>query len=237
MSDKKKLSIEFLNQKNAQQTSNDIQKGRKKMGCWMNLGQQLKMNAKKYPNTTALKQGERSYTYGETNARVNRLAHRLMGLGLQKGDKVAVLLENSIEIIEMYLATAKTGIVIVPINFRLVAAEIEYIASNSDAKAFVVHDEFTPQVDAIKPKLTQIPSTGYIVVGSPVNGYTPYETFINAGQETEPEAHVGSTDTWILIYTSGTTGKPKGVVRSHESHISFYLINAICCMMICNGYN
>ncbi|MCP4687158.1 MAG: AMP-binding protein, partial [Desulfobacterales bacterium] len=120
------------------------------MACWMNLGQTLKMNAKKYPETVALKDRDRSYTYPETNARVNRLAHGLLSLGLEKGDRVAVLLENCIEIVEIFLATAKTGIVIVPINFRLLGKDIEYIVNNSDASAFIVYDEFTPEVDSVK---------------------------------------------------------------------------------------
>src|SRR5210317_377928 len=135
------------------------------MAGWMNLGQNLKVNAKKFPNTVMLKDSQRSFTYPEVNKRVNQLAHSLLSLGLSKGDKVAVLLENSIEIVEVFLATAKTGIIIVPINFRLVSAEVEYIADNSDAKAFIVHDEFTSTVDPIKAKLKNIAQDNYIAVG------------------------------------------------------------------------
>jgi len=197
------------------------------MACWMNLGQILKVNAKKFPNTVALKDRKRSFTYPEVNRRVNKLAHSLVSLGLNKGDKVAVLLENSIEIIEVYLATAKTGLVIVPINFRLIGPEVEYIANNSDAQAFIVHGEFTRTVDAIKPNLKNIGPDNYLVVGERREGYREYEEFIQGAPESEPEAKVAPKDAWILIYTSGTTGKPKGVVRSHESHIAFYLINGV----------
>jgi len=193
----------------------------------MNLGQILPVNAKKFPNTVALKDEARCFTYPELNKRVNKLAHSLLSLGLKKGDKVAVLLENSIEIVEVYLATAKTGLVIVPINFRLVGPEVAYIADNSDARAFIAHDEFTPTVDSIKPSLTNIAPDRYIVVGEEKEGYREYETFIRAAPEDEPPTKVEPKDTWILIYTSGTTGKPKGVLRSHESHIAFYLINAV----------
>jgi acyl-CoA synthetase (AMP-forming)/AMP-acid ligase II len=164
------------------------------MAGWMNLGQNLKVNAKKFPDNVMLKDSQRSFTYPEVNKRVNQLAHSLLSLGLSKGDKVAVLLENSIEIVEVFLATAKTGIIIVPINFRLVSAEVEYIADNSDAKAFIVHDEFTS---------------------------------IENASDSEPGIEVAPEDIWVLIYTSGTTGKPKGVVRSHESHIAFFLINGV----------
>lgn len=197
------------------------------MAHWLNLGQILPVNAKKFPNTVALKDRERSFTYPEVNKRVNKLAYSLLALGLTKGDRVAVLLENSVEIVEVYLATAKTGLVIVPINFRLVGPEVEYIVNNSDAQAFIVHDEFTPTVDGIKPNLKNIGPDNYIVVGEEKEGYREYEAFMREATESEPEVKVEPQDTWILIYTSGTTGKPKGVVRSHESHIAFYLINAV----------
>ncbi len=197
------------------------------MAHWLNLGQILKVNAKKFPNNVCLKTSQRAFTYPETNRRVNQLAHSLLSLGLSKGDKVAVLLENCIEIVEAYLATAKTGLVIVPINFRLLGSDIAYIAENSDAKAFIVHDEFTPTVDSIKAGLTAIRPENYIVVGEERDNYREYEAFIRPAPAGEPQAKVFQEYTWILIYTSGTTGSPKGVVRSHESHIAFYLINAI----------
>jgi acyl-CoA synthetase (AMP-forming)/AMP-acid ligase II len=196
------------------------------MACWLNLGQNLKVNAIKFPNTIALKERERAFTYPETNNRVNRLAHSLLSLGLNKGDKVAVLLESSIEIVEVYLATAKTGLVIVPINFRLIGPEVAYIVNNSDAQALIVHDEFTPCVDVIRPELANIKPENYFVVGEKKEGYREYESFVREASESEPETEVRPEDPWILIYTSGTTGTPKGVVRSHESHIAFYLINA-----------
>uniref|UniRef100_A0A7C4MKG7 Long-chain fatty acid--CoA ligase n=1 Tax=Desulfatirhabdium butyrativorans TaxID=340467 RepID=A0A7C4MKG7_9BACT len=197
------------------------------MAHWMNLGQNLKVNAKKFPRVTALKDSSRSFTYPEVNRRVNRLANGLTAMGLQKGDRVAVFLENSIEIIECYLATAKTGIVIVPINFRLVGKETAYILENSEASAIVVHDEFTPIIDGIRSSLHRIASNRFIVVGKDTPGYRNYEAVLADGTEDEPQHAVLPSDTWILIYTSGTTGKPKGVLRSHESHVAFYLINAI----------
>ena len=197
------------------------------MGFWMNLGQIQKINAKKFPETVALRDANRAFTYPQTNKRINKLANSLSSLGLQKGDKVAVLLENCIEICELFMATAKAGIIIVPINFRLVSAEVEYIVNNSDAKALVVHDQFAAVVEPIRSNLNNIDAQSYVIVGKPQDGYQPYEEFINASPDTEPETEVIPRDTWILIYTSGTTGKPKGVIRSHESHIAYYLHNAV----------
>jgi acyl-CoA synthetase (AMP-forming)/AMP-acid ligase II len=197
------------------------------MGYWMNLGQIQKINAKKFPSTVALKDATRSFTYPQMNHRINKLANSLISLGLQKGDKIAVLLENCIEICELFMATAKTGIIIVPINFRLVSREVEYIVNNSDAKAMVVHDQFAGSVEPIRSNLKNIAAQNYVMVGKPQAGYRPYEEFIGASADTEPQIEVVPRDTWILIYTSGTTGKPKGVIRSHESHIAYYLHNAL----------
>ena len=197
------------------------------MGFWLNLGQIQRVNAKKFPNTVALKDAQRAFTYPEMNKRVNKLASSLTSLGLQKGDKVAALLENSIEICELFMATAKSGIIIVPINFRLVSSEVEYIADNSDAKAFVVHDQFAATLEPIRANLKNIPAENYVIVGEPQEGYRPYEEFIQNSADTEPDIEIAPQDTWILIYTSGTTGKPKGVIRSHESHIAYYLHNAV----------
>ncbi|BBO84220.1 class I adenylate-forming enzyme family protein [Desulfosarcina ovata] len=197
------------------------------MAHWMNLGQHFKINARKYADKLALTDHRRRFTYAQTNRRVNQLAHRLMRLGLSKGDKVAAFMDNGIEIIELYLATAKTGIIIVPINFRLVGREVVYIVNNSDARAMVVEAQFTGVIDPIKKELNNIAAGHYVVVGGEAGGYIEYEKFIAGSPDDEPQATVRPEDTWILIYTSGTTGKPKGVIRSHESHIAFYLINAL----------
>jgi len=197
------------------------------MGFWLNLGQIQRVNAKKFPNTVALKDAQRSFTYPEMNRRVNKLASSLTALGLQKGDKLAVLLENCIEICELFLATAKSGIIIVPINFRLISSEVEYIVDNSDAKAFVVHDQFAATVEPIRTNLKNIPAKNYVIVGKPQEGYRPYEEFIQDSPDSEPDIEVTPQDIWILIYTSGTTGRPKGVIRSHESHIAYYLHNGL----------
>ena len=197
------------------------------MACWLNLGQMVKMNAKKYPNHIAIKDKDRSYTYPELNMRANKLANSLLSLGLEKGDKFAVLLENSIEIVEAYLAAAKTGLIVVPVHFRFVGREILNLMDNSDAQAFIVHDEFTPIIDSIKKELTNIPTDRYIVVGKKTKGYIEYNEFVEDSPDNEPNIDLECKDQWIILYTSGTTGIPKGVVRSHESYIAFFLINTI----------
>lgn len=193
---------------------------------WLNLGEILAVNAKKYGDKTAVKDRERALTFSQLNLRANRLANALTGMGLAKGDKVSCILENSIEIVELYLATAKTGIVINPINFRLNPQEVEFIVNNSDARAIIAHSEFTPCIESVRGSLPRIKN--FISVGSEsIPGYMEYESLLALSSEDEPAQVVEPEDTWVLLYTSGTTGKPKGVVRSHESYVAFYLINGV----------
>ena len=191
-------------------------------GNWLNLGEMIEVNASKYPDTVCLKDDRRSYTYPEVDRRINKLANAMLDMGLKKGDKVALLLENCIEICELYFAACRNGIVVVPIMFRLIKKEIGYILENSETKALFVHQEFIPNL----PELS-IPEDRRIVVAGSAEGWKDYDYFLESGSPELPMIDVTPQDTWIMLYTSGTTGVPKGVVRSHESYIAFYLINAI----------
>ena len=197
---------------------------------WLNMGEMLKVNAQKFRDKLAVKDIRRQLSFMEYNTRCNKLATGWQKMGLQKGDRVTVILYNCLEFMEIYVAAAKIGVVIVPINWRLVGKEIQYIADNSDAKCFIVGEQFIEGVNSIKSALPKIPAENYISVsfeGKKFDGYRDYEDVMAIGEDKEPDVEVDPKDTWIQIYTSGTTGKPKGVVRSHESYIAFYVLNAV----------
>lgn len=198
------------------------------MTAWLNLGEILRVNARKWPNKLAVKDSIRQMSFSEYNTRANRLANGLLGLGLEKGDRIAVISCNCLEFMEIYASVAKAGLVAVPINWRLAGKDIEYIVNNSDAKAIIVGDEFVGNVNSVKDKFKKIPADNYIVIGEETpSGYKNFEDVVSSGADTEPNVKVEGKDTWILLYTSGTTGTPKGVLRSHESYISFFLINEV----------
>jgi len=190
---------------------------------WLNLGQTFAVNASRLPDNIAFMDETRRFTFPEANRRINRLANALLGLGLRKGDTFSCLLENCIEICELYVAAAKIGAIISPINFRLTPGEVAFIADNADAKAFFVHDRFRAVADDVRADLPAVSS--WVTIGESAPGYTPYEELLASGSDQEPQVEVAPADPWILLYTSGTTGRPKGVVRSHESYIAFFLIN------------
>jgi Acyl-CoA synthetases (AMP-forming)/AMP-acid ligases II len=108
----------------------------------MNVGQILTLTANKFPERTAILSEDTRFTYREFNERVNRFAHSLLRMGLRKGEKVAVLLFNSNNLVEAYFATAKVGGIFTPINFRFASEEVRTILNHSDARLFLFGEEF-----------------------------------------------------------------------------------------------
>ena len=195
----------------------------------LNIGENLEVQAKKYPRKMAVKDWrEKTLTYSELDSRTNSLANGLLNNGLSKGDRVAVMLYNCAEFIEIYCAFAKIGLVAVPVSWRFVGKEIEYVVNNSDSKAMILGEEFVEVINSVRSRLEKVKHENYIIVGRNISeSYTNYENLIAGSPDSKSDVEMNSKDTWVQIYTSGTTGIPKGVVRSHESYISFYLINAI----------
>ncbi|MGQ9582260.1 MAG: AMP-binding protein [Thermoplasmatota archaeon] len=198
------------------------------MAAWLNIGEILRVNASKFPEKRALKDARRELTFREYNERSCRLANALLGLGLRKGDRVCILSYNCLEFMEFYAAAAKAGIVAVPINWRISPEDIKYVVNNSDARAFLVGERFFETVEGIRQELPGVPAGAYIAISErPRAGYRGYEELLAASPPDEPGVRVAPEDVWIQLYTSGTTGKPKGVVRTHESYIAFYILNAV----------
>jgi fatty-acyl-CoA synthase len=198
---------------------------RDRMSRLPNVGEVLHFNARILPDKIAARDLERAMTFREWNARSCRLANALLGLGLAKGDRVAVLAYNCVEWLEIYAATAKAGLIAVPINFRLTGEEIRYIVENCEAAAFIVQDDLLEPVERLRPDLP-IPVRNFIHFGVAKcpPGYHAYEDLLAAARDGEPDIKVAPTDPWTLMYTSGTTGKPKGAIRGHRGGARLSLI-------------
>jgi fatty-acyl-CoA synthase len=193
----------------------------------LNLGEIVAAHARLQPHKIGARDSRRALTFAQWNSRACRLANALLGLGLNKGDRVALLAYNRLEWMEMYIALAKAGLVAVPVNFRLVGPEIKYIAEHCEARAFIVEDELTDRVEGIRSDFA-IPASRWIRIGdAPRQGWTAYETLIAGASDSEPSSTVKPTDTWALMYTSGTTGKPKGAIRNHQGSALIALVTAL----------
>jgi acyl-CoA synthetase (AMP-forming)/AMP-acid ligase II len=192
------------------------------------MGEILKVNAQKFGDKLALKDAKRQLSFKEYNSRSCMLANGFIDMGLKKGERLAVISTNCLEFLEIYTAVAKAGIVVVPINWRLAPMDMQFIINNSDAKAVIVRDEFVKNIEIIRKNLPNVPEQNFIFIGDETpEEYTNFEDVVSWGADSEPDVTVEGKDTWILLYTSGTTGTPKGVLRSHESYIAFFLINEV----------
>jgi acyl-CoA synthetase (AMP-forming)/AMP-acid ligase II len=198
------------------------------MSQLLNLGEAVSRNARLFPSKLGARDLSRSMTFHEWNERSCRLANALLGMGLAKGDRVAILAYNCLEWMEIYVATAKAGLVAVPINFRLAGPEIRYIVDNAEARAIIVQDDLLDRVDEIRSDLAIAPDS-YLHFGGKLTppGYRSYEALVECASARELTARIFPEDIWTIMYTSGTTGKPKGAIRTHENSALLSLITAV----------
>ena len=195
----------------------------------LNVGQIVAAHARLQPDKIGARDSKRALTFAQWNERSNSLANALLGLGLVKGDRVALLAYNCVEWLELYVALAKAGLVAVPVNFRLTPAEIEYIVANCEARAMVVQDALLESIEPVRANLPLIGKDAWVHFGGTrtPRGWRGYEALVRAGAGRTPAAEVTPTDTWALMYTSGTTGRPKGAIRNHQGSALISLVTAL----------
>ncbi len=192
------------------------------------LGQMLSTHARLQPGRIAARDLERAMTFREWNDRACRLANGLLALGLAEGDRIAVLAYNRVEWAEIYAATAKAGLVAVPINFRLTGPEILYILEDSGAAALIVDAPLVDVIDGIRDAV-DLPAGRVLRIGPDAApaGYAAYEALIAGAAAAEPQVAVNPEDPWCLMYTSGTTGRPKGAIRGHRGMAMLALMTEV----------
>ena len=160
----------------------------------MLLNNALIENAKKQPARGAVITHERSITYGELAHAVGCMACHLLDRGLRPGDRVAIHWHNSVEFVVVMLAAWRAGLIVVPINPRLKAAEIAYVLEHSGARLCFSEPALAPLVNGIEVITTLPTPTGS---AGPLPGV-------------DPDAPA------VILYTSGTTARPKGVVHTQR---------------------
>ncbi len=194
----------------------------------LNVGEMLSVHAKLHPARLAAKDSRRALTYAQYEERATRLANAFEALGLAQGDRVAIYAHNCLEWMELYAACAKSGVVAVPVNFRLTAPEVQYVLEDSGATALFTGADLV-EVAASVQGATAVRPDALVQIGGdrPAPGFRAYEDVLRLGVARPPRARVRPEDAWTVMYTSGTTGKPKGAVRSHQSYALFYVLNAV----------
>lgn len=197
----------------------------------MNVGGLLDHWARYRPERLAVVCGEQRLTFAEYRRRVNRVANALRSLGLVKGDKLAVVLPNCIELLDVYRAAARVGIVLVPLSPLLRGPGLVSLLRDSDAAAVLACGTFQPVLDQIRGELSGVAADRYVLTGASGSpGYRAYaELVAGASEDPPPPVDLGDADLFNIIYSSGTTGQPKGIVHTHY-------IRGMYCMLFASAF-
>jgi acyl-CoA synthetase (AMP-forming)/AMP-acid ligase II len=183
----------------------------------------VRLAARRTPHRVAVKMnGGRELSYEELDARTNRLANALRARGLSPGDRLAAWMEDSIEYVEVYVAAAKAGIVIVHINARFQATEARHHLSDSGARSLVWSAGLRERVADLDTEL----DLSIVVGDADLDGVDEYEELLLAGADAAPSPP-DPDDLYIIGYTSGTTGVPKGAMLTHRSVVAIARMNAM----------
>lgn len=180
------------------------------------LTQIVRRNVQLYGNRAATRYGGRSRSWRQFQDRIARLANGLRLLGVEEGDRVAVLALNSDRYYEFYFAAAWAGAVFVPVNTRLATAEFVHWLNDSGSKVVFAGDEFVPALAVIQDRLETVEHRVYMGDAETPDGYIAFEDLVTAHQPVEPTPRSGD-DLAGLFYTGGTTGQSKGVMLSHRN--------------------
>lgn len=189
----------------------------------MTLGGCFARSARKYPFKCAVMDDETRLPYRELNSRVNRLANALLGAGLSKGMRAATLSSNCTELMQVYLANLKLGVVTVPLDARATEEELLRQVCLTRPHALFFHASLTQVAQAIlahHSELHPVVSFG----GKAELPATDMERLLASGSDQEPPSKVRERDDAFILFTGGTTGVPKGAILTHKS----LLWNIIC---------
>jgi fatty-acyl-CoA synthase len=197
----------------------------------MNIAWWVQRWSELHPDKPAILFENQQISYWSLHRRADRTSCWFQDMGIEKGDRVAVMLKNCPEFIELYLATSRLGAIFVPINFRLAGPELAYILKNARPRLFVFGAEYISLVKTLKLQRAR-PSMLLSRVGARLGS----DEFIDYGFETTafegkkpfltkyPDP-VDPVEPQVIMYTSGTTGQPKGAVLSHRKTF-FNCLNA-----------
>jgi acyl-CoA synthetase (AMP-forming)/AMP-acid ligase II len=158
-------------------------------------------------------------SFAEFDARVSRIAQRLLAAGLQTGERVAVLSKNTEAFYELMFGAAKARATLAPVNFRLAAPEIAYILKDSGARFLFVGADF---VELAEKALVDFPEKPILVaLDAPREGYLAYRRWRDDLATRDPMLKAQPHDDVLQLYTSGTTGLPKGVQLTNANYHAF----------------
>ena len=168
-----------------------------------------------YPDREAVVDGDLRFTYAQFLERCDRWSSALQALGVKHGDRVAYIAPNTHSHLEAYYAVPQIGAVLVPINYRLLPDDFEYIINHCGAKIVCAHEDYINAIDVIRDKLTTVKT--FVALEGVGNGWPKYEETLKSHSPSFSKVDILETDLITINYTSGTTARPKGVMITHRN--------------------
>ena len=168
-----------------------------------------------YADREAVVDGDLRFTYAQFLERCDRWSTALQGLGVGQGDRVVYIAPNTHSHLEAYYAVPQIGAVLVPVNYRLLPDDFDYIINHSGATVVCAHPDYFEALDGIRDKLTSVKH--FVALEGPVDNWIDYETTLAAQSPDFAPVEIDETDVLTINYTSGTTARPKGVMITHRN--------------------
>ncbi len=188
----------------------------------MLMGDGLRRNAWKFPLKIAAKDRFREINYRDLNDRVNQLAHRLIALGIGRGDAIALSVGNRIEHLEIIFATAKIGALAIPLDVKWKALELASVLAAFEPRLIILQDDSVAEFENAKT-LKNLNSMKSISLSSDLS----YSGLLDGDGAEEPDVQVDEDDPFAVLLTSGTTGFPKGCLATQRTFVFHCINNAI----------
>ena len=178
------------------------------------------------PSKLAVVDGLRTRSFGEMDARIDRLRGGLLALGIRRGDRVALCMKNRLEYLEALPALSRLGVAAVNVSWRSTPEELVYLINHSGAKALLFDSWLADRVTTARPQLEGLLPDGAVAVGDEVPGFISFERILSTPAPVGGDGGAGrSGGGAVIVYTSGTTGRPKGAVRKFPKEASLAVMH------------
>jgi long-chain acyl-CoA synthetase len=181
----------------------------------------LASHGKWRPRKPALVCGDDRLDWGTFNCRMNRVANALTSIGIGRGDKVCLLMGNSIAFAEAMTGIMRAGAVIVPLSTMLTSDMYAMLINDSDARCIIADAAYAPLIDSCRGQLSQITSGGFIAYDGAPEGWRSFDEWTGEASDQFDLLPITPDDEFNIIYSSGTTGTPKGIVHSQYARLQF----------------
>jgi long-chain acyl-CoA synthetase len=184
-------------------------------------------HAKFYPQKEAVICGDVRRTWGDFDRNMSRVANRLIADGIGRGDKVAVLMGNSVDILEVMYGVVRAGACVVPLSGLLTSDQIGGLLNDSGSVAIICSASQREKIEEVRASLRSVRASGFIAHDFDGEGWQEFTAWIGDASPEKPAVDFELTDDFNIIYSSGTTGLPKGIVQTHRVRQHWSFSNAV----------